>query len=365
MSKPDHVRLFIPGPVEVSKDILEAQTEWLVGHRSQEFFDLFASVQAKLRKIYKTRHRVYATAGSGTNFWEGAVLNGVRNPHPILHLDNGIFGERWSKVSRANGKKVEVIKADFGKVIRPEQVAEKLKEKHYDAVAMVYNETSTGMLNPAPEIAEIVRGYPDTFFFVDVVSAICGAPVETDAWGIDVCVASPQKAIGLPPGMGMAAVSDRVLERAKEIEYRGWAYDFLQLESWMVKNSTPATPPVPMFFAADKALGQILEQGLDARVARHAELAQMTRDWAVAQGFGLFAEAPYFSPTVTVIENEPGPGIQYGELDAFLRAHGFVIANGYGPMKQRTFRIAHMGDEQHKYLQEVLDLIAEFMKGKK
>lgn len=364
MAKTDHVKLFIPGPIEVSKDILEAQTEWLVGHRSQDFFDLFASVQEKLRRVFKTDHRVYATSGSGTGYWEGAVRNGVRDEHPILHLDNGIFGGRWAKVSRANGKKVEVIKADFGKVIRPDQVADKLKERHYDAVAMVYNETSTGMLNPVPEIAEVVRAYPDTFFFVDVVSAICGAPLETDVWGIDVCVASPQKAMGLPPGMGMAAVSDRVLERAKTIEHRGWIYDFLLLEGWVVRHSTPATPPVPMFFAADKALGQILAHGLDERIERHAKMAQKTRDWALAHGFGLFAEAPYFSPTVTVIQNEPGPGIQFTKLDEFLREHGFMIANGYGPIKQQTFRIAHMGDEQHKYLDEVLDLIAEFMADK-
>ncbi len=361
MPKPDHVKLFIPGPVEVRPETLQAQANWMVGHRSKEFFALFASVQEKLRKLFQTEHRVYVTGGSGTGYWEGAVRNGVRDDQPILHLDCGVFGDRWAKVSRANGKQVDVISVERGKAIKPEMVEAKLKEKHYDAVAVVYNETSTGVMNPVKEIGEVVRQYPDTFYFVDAVSAIAGAPLFTDDWGIDVVVASPQKAIALPPGMGFAAVSDRVLERAKEIPYRGWFYDFLKLEGWMVKNSTPATPPIPMFFAADIQLDHILEEGLDARVARHAKMAQHTRDWAVAHGFGLFAEAGYESVTVTVIVNQPGPGVRFADLDAFTRARGMTMANGYGDMKEKNFRIAHMGDLTMDGLQELLDTLAEFL----
>ncbi len=357
----DHLSLFIPGPVEVRRETLEAQSRWLVGHRSPEFFELFARVQGKLRRVFQTQSRVYAISGSGTGFWEGAVRCGVRDEHPILHLDNGIFGARWAKVSRANGKHVHTLHADFGQAIKPEQVAAKLRQRHYDAVAVVYNETSTGVLNPVRQIAQVVHAHPDTLLFVDAVSAVAAAPLPTDAWGIDVVVASPQKAIAMPPGLGFAAVSDRVLQRAQSIPHRGWVFDFLLLEEGMQKNATPATPNVSLFYAADTQLDHVLAEGLEARIARHEQMAQTTRDWALKAGFGLFAEAGFRSPTVSVIQNEPGPGVPFAALDAYLRERGYLIANGYGPIKQKTFRIAHMGDVQPAQLQTLLDIITDFL----
>jgi aspartate aminotransferase-like enzyme len=161
--------------------------------------------------------------------------------------------------------------------------------------------------------------------------------------------------------LGFAAVSDRTLERAKQIPSRGWYFDFLLLEEWMLKSSTPATPAVTLFRAADKQLDDILAEGLDARIARHAQMAETTRAWALDVGFGLFAEAGYYTPTVTVLQNRPGPNLNFAELNAHLLANGFIIANGYNEMRDITFRLAHMGDVQPERLQVLLDTIQAFM----
>lgn len=357
----DHIRLFLPGPVEVQPDVLRAQAGWMVGHRSAEFRALFARLQPKLRALFQTQHRVYVSTSSGSGLWEAASRCCVRPGRPVLHLVNGAFSARWAEVSQANGKEVDVIEAAWGRAITPEQVEEALRARAYDAVAATYNETSTGVLNPLGEIAAVVRQHPDTLLLADVVSALAGAPLPTDAWGIDVCLASSQKAMALPPGVAFAAVSDRALARAAEVPHRGYYFDFLVLEKYLQRDQTPATPPISLLFAADVQLDAILAEGLEARVARHQAMAQSVQAWALGAGFGLFAEDGYRSPTVTTVANTRG--IDFAALDAHLRARGMAISNGYGKLKGQTFRIGHMGEVTPADVQTLLDAIDAFLAG--
>jgi predicted phosphoserine aminotransferase len=355
----DHVRLFIPGPVEVRADILDAQSEWMIGHRSPEFAKLYARMQPKLQQTFFTEHPVYVYTSSGSGIWESASRCAVRDDAKILHLTGGAFSERWAEVSRTNGKEVELISVEWGQAVKPDQLADALQHETYDAVACVFNETSTGVRNPVDEYADILTAYPDTLFLVDAVSIYAGAKIDVDAWGIDVCLTSTQKAFALPPGMAFGAVSPAVLERAKQVKHRGYYFDVLTLDKYHQRNNTPATPPVALMYAADKQLDAILVEGLDARFARHERMAEMTRAWVQNAGFAMFSEEGYHSPTVSNIANTRE--IDIAALNTFLRERGMVVSNGYGKLKGKAFRIAHMGDTQPEHLETLFDAIDAFL----
>lgn len=358
-NKPDHIRLYSPGPVEVRREILEAQNEWMIGHRGTPFADLYGRMQPKLQQSFRTQNRVYVFTSSGSGVWEAASRNCVRDDKRVLHLVSGSFSDRWSKVSQDNGKQVDIIEVEWGKAILPEQLEEALKKQDYDAVACTYSETSTGVLHPLKEYGEVMKNYPDTLLLVDAVSAYAGAPLHIDEWGVDLCLTSTQKAFGLPPGMAFGTVSERVLERAKQVKNRGYYFDLLVMEKSHQKNNTPATPPISLMFAADKQLDDMIAEGFEAREARHLKMAEMTRAWGLGAGFELFPQAGYEGVTLTVFKNTLNISIK--DLNNFLRQRGMEIANGYDRIKDVTFRIAHMADLQPSHMQELFDNFDAFL----
>jgi predicted phosphoserine aminotransferase len=359
MTTQNHKRLVIPGPVEVRREILDAQTEWMIGHRSKAFEELFARLQDKLKKAFVTRNRVIVSGSSGTGLWEGASRNCIRDDQKALHLVGGAFSERWAEVSQLNGKQVDVIEVEWGKAHTPDRVADALKKQHYDAVCAVHNETSTGVTNPIKEIAAVVRQYDDTLMLVDTVSGFLGIELMVDEWGLDVALTSSQKAFALPPGMAFAAVSDRVLERAKQVKNRGYYFDFVELDKSLQKNNTPATPPISLMYAADRQLDDVLAEGLNTRWARHLQMRDMTTTWAQNRQMGVFAQEGYWSPTVTAVAN--GRSINVDDMAKFMGGKGFSMDKGYGKIKGKTFRIAHMGDMDTSTLEEVLSGLDEFL----
>jgi aspartate aminotransferase-like enzyme len=355
-----HKRLVIPGPVEVRPEVLEAQTEGMIGHRSKAFEELFARLQDKLKQAFMTNNRVFVSGSSGTGLWEGAARNCIRDGHKALHLVGGAFSERWAEVSQLNGKEVDVIDVEWGKAHTPEMVADALKQEQYDAVCVVHNETSTGVTNPIKAIGEVVRQYDgDTLFLVDTVSGFLGAELRTDEWGIDIALTSSQKAFGLPPGIAFAAVSDRVLARAKQVKNRGYYFDFIEIDKSLQKNNTPSTPPISLMYAADYQLNDILTEGLENRWSRHLQMREMTTTWALKQEFGVFAQEGYWSPTVTCVDNRRK--IDVDEMAKFMGNKFFSMDKGYGKIKGKTFRIAHMGDLKPTTLEEVLAGLDEFV----
>jgi predicted phosphoserine aminotransferase len=360
MSQHDHQYLVLPGPVEVRREILDAQAEWMIGHRSKAFAALFARLQEKLKQAFFTQNRVYIIGASGTGFWEGASRNCIRDGRKVLHLTSGSFSERWAQISKVNGKDVDVISVDWGQGFTPQMVDDAMKLADYDAVCVVHNETSTGVTNPVQAIGEVVRQYDDTLYLVDSVSGFLGTELRVDEWGIDFALTSGQKAFALPPGIAFAACSDRVLERAAEIEHRGYYFDLLTLEKSLKKNNTPSTPPVSLMFAADAQLDAILEEGIENRWARHQALRDMTHQWALARDFGLYAQAGYRSNTVTTVDNRER-GIDVFALETYMAERHYAIDKGYGKIKGDTFRVPHMGDMQMSLLEDFLGHIDEFM----
>lgn len=361
MNPSDHTRLVLPGPVEVRREILDAQARWMIGHRSAAFAELFAGIEEKLKQAFFTRSRVFIVGASGSGLWEAASRNCIRDDRRALHLVNGAFSERWAAVSQANGKQVEVVNAPWGQPITPEMVAEALDGQAYDAVCVVHNETSTGVINPIEAIGEVVRGAEDALYLVDTVSGFLGAELRVDDWGIDFALTSSQKAFALPPGLAFAAASDRVLARAESVPHRGYYFDLLALEKNRQKHSTPSTPPVSLLFAADVQLDDILAGGVEARWARHLALRDRTIAWAEGHGFGLFAAEGYRSPTVTTIDNTRG--IDVNEMAAYMAERGYAMDRGYGKLRGQTFRIPHMGDMSPEMLDDVLAHLDVFIAG--
>ncbi len=361
MTQDHHKRLVIPGPVEVRREILEAQTAWMIGHRSTAFADLYARLQDKLRQAFLTQYRVFVSGSSGTGLWEGASRNCIRDGQKALHLVGGAFSEKWAEVSKLNGKEVDLLPVEWGKAHTPEMVAAALKQGgHYDAVCFVHNETSTGVTNPVKDISAVIHELdPDALVLVDTVSGFLGAELRTDDWGLDIALTSSQKAFALPPGIAFAAVSDRVLERAKQVTNRGYYFDFIELDTLAQKNNTPSTPPIALMYAADKQLDDIMAEGLENRWARHLQMRDVTTTWAEDRGMGLYAQAGYRSPTVTTVAN--GRNINVDDMAKFMSGKGFSMDKGYGKIKGKTFRIAHMGDMTVSTLEEVLAGLDEFI----
>ncbi|MEJ2010637.1 MAG: alanine--glyoxylate aminotransferase family protein [Anaerolineales bacterium] len=350
-------KLFLPGPVDVAPEVLQAQAQDMIGHRSAAFAEIMGRVQPLLRTVLGTSSRVYISTSSGTGLQEAAVRNVVQSG--LLVCVCGAFGERWFDVAQANGLPADRLDSEWGQPNRPEQVLEAFGGKHYDAVALVHNETSTGVQNPVGEIAEAVRSIsPDTLILVDAVSSAGGVSIPFDAWGLDVLLTSSQKCFALPPGLSFAAVSDRALERAREVPERGWYFDFLLFEQYLERNATPTTPAVSLIFALECQLKRMMAEGLEERYARHASMAEYTRDWAQTH-FSLFAAQGYRSNTVTTIRS--GPKLEVPQLIEHLAGEGISIANGYGRLKNETFRIGHMGETTLADLRQLTSLIDAFL----
>lgn len=337
--------MFVPGPVDVADEIAQAQTAPMLPHRSKEFEAIFRRAADNARALFSTRHRVFLNAASGTGMHEAAVRNFVPDSGRILCCSNGAFANRWHEVAVTNGKQADKLEVPWETPLTVRQVTDALRAQHYDMICIVHNETSTGLMNPVQELAAAARAAsPETLIAIDAVSSLGGANLEMDAWGLDFVLTSSQKALALPPGLALAAVSDRALARAESVPNRGWYFDFVRLEKHRLKDSTPATPAIGLIYALDKQLDRILAEGLEARFARHRTMAEMTWAWAEGRGFELFAPPGSRSLTVTTIKKSEE--FDVSALNKFLLQKGMRVAGGYGPIKPTTFRIAHMGELQ-------------------
>lgn len=334
-------RLFTPGPTEVKAELLNELSRPQIHHRTEEFVQLYDSIQYYLKKLLFTENPVLLFTSSSTGAMEAAVTNGVKKR--CLNLVNGAFGDRWHEIAVMNGVPCDKLEIEWDKAIRPEQVDEALATGKYDAVTLVFNDTSTGILNPLPEIAEVVRKYDDVLFFVDAVSAMGGVEIRVDEWGIDMCLAGLQKAFALPAGLAVASVSERLLARAREVEPRSYYFNLPLMYKYHLQSQTPATPPIPLMFALRKQLEEIVEvEGVENRFRRHQEMAAVVQEWALKY-FDIYPEKGYWSPTITCVSNTRN--ISVADLNRELvNKYACRIASGYGKLKEQTFRIAHMGD---------------------
>lgn len=349
--------MFVPGPVDVAPEVLQQQTKPMMPHRSKDFEAIFQRAGDKLRQVFFTQYRVFIMTNSGSGAQEAAVRNLAKER--VLTCVNGAFSKRWFDVAIANGKLADKVEVPMGQAILPGMVEEALRKQNYELITIVHNETSTGVQNPVKEIAEVVkRVSPDTLVAVDAVSSLAGTKIEMDAWGLDLLFTSSQKCMALPPGIALCGVNDRAMARAAEVPSRGWYFDFLLLEKHRNKDSTPMTPAMSLVFALDFQLDRMLAEGLENRFARHAGMAKRSQAWAAKKGWELLAPEGYRSNTLTVVTNPPEFDI--AEFNKFLATRNLRLANGYGDLKGKTFRIAHMGEIQMTDLENLLAAMDEY-----
>ena len=351
--------MFVPGPVDVAPEVLEAQTKPMLPHRSKDFEAIFRGTEEKAKQLFYTQTRIYQAASSGSGMQEAGIRNFVQQD--VLSCVNGAFAQRWYDVAVANGKAADKLEVEFGEAIMPEMLRDALKKKHYEAVTIVHNETSTGVENPLADLCKVVQEVsPDTLILVDAVSSLAGVKIEMDKLGVDFLLTSSQKCLALPPGLALAAATDRALAKAETVTNRGWYFDLLLMEKHRIKDSTPMTPAMALIFALDKQLDRILAEGLDARFARHAAMSKKVQDWASERGMEPLAKPGFRSRTVVTTRNALGWDIS--ALNKFLQARGMRIANGYGKIKDLTYRVATMGETSMADIDALLAAMDEFMK---
>jgi len=351
-------KLFIPGPVHVLPEVLQQLARPPMGHRNKEYAQLHNETIAMLKQLLFTEQHVFLVTSSASGIWEGAIRNCVAKDETVLACGCGAFSDKWGSVVKSCVRNVDLLKVEWGKPNTPEAIDEKLATGKYAAITLVYSETSTGLANPVYEISDMMKKkYPNVMVFVDSVSAMVGMPIHFDKLGWDVTFASVQKAFAIPPGFTVAAVRKRAVEKAKPVPERGYYFDFVDFAKNNEKDNTPTTPSIPHIAAVNYQAAKLLREGMENVWKRHKEMADYCRAWA-KKNFDLFCDEKYCTNTLTTIKNTRN--IDISALNKTLQAkHNLIISNGYGDLKEKTFRIAHMGDITMKDLKEVLGWIEE------
>jgi aspartate aminotransferase-like enzyme len=346
-----HDKLFIPGPVEISPKTWETFTRPMIGHRSEAFRDLYRAIHPRLQELFGTRQPVFLSTSSAWGVMEAAIRNVVRER--VLCCMCGAFSDKWLDVARRCGKEAEALQVNWGRHIDPAILEEKLASGRFDAVTLIHNETSTGVMNPLANLCAVLRRYPEVVSIVDTVSSFSAVAIEMDLLGIDVLLTGSQKALALPPGFSLFSVSEKGFARAAEVKDRGYYFDFLEFKKNQQDDMTPTTPSVAHIHALQSQLDNIFDEGLANRHGRHARTNRLVHDWVRARGFDFFADEGYRSVTLTCVKNSRQ--IDVAQLVRDLRAkHHLVIDGGYGKLKGETFRLSNMGDETEETVAHLL-----------
>lgn len=351
----ENTLLMIPGPVPVHPRVLRALSRPIYGHRTSEFRALLEEIEKMLKPLFGTKGPVFMLTGSGTAGMDAAIRTFVKPGDKVLSLVAGKFSERFAEIARTAGGKVVEVNVEWGRAIKPEIVEKALRE-HPDTkvVTMTHNETSTGVLQPASEIAKVVKEH-GAILVVDGITSVGGDYVKMDEWGLDVVVAGSQKCLGIPPGLAFVAVREELIDYIERNEESFAYYTDLKRywEIWKKSKDLPFTGGISLFYALYESLKIIHEEGIENRIRRHRLMAKMTRAGFTALGLELFAEKGYESNTLTAVKYPPS--ISDKDFRAKMRAHGILVAGGQAHLKGKIFRVAHMNLTAER---EVLTVLA-------
>ena len=354
-----HDKLFTPGPVEVSAKTLAAFSRPMIGHRGEDFKNLYRDVHPKLQTLFGTRQSVFLSTSSAWGVMEASIRNLV--DRGVLCCMCGAFSDKWLDVARRCGKNAEPLQVEWGKHIDQKNVDHALASGKFDTVTLIHNETSTGVMNPFPEICCTLTKYADVALIVDTVSSFSAMKIDMDALGIDVMLTGAQKALALPPGFSLFSVSEKAFARAEKQKDRGYYFDFLEFRKQQAEWMTPSTPSIGHIFALQSKLDEIFEEGLQARFDRHAKTNAVVHDWVRKSDFEFFAEEGFRSKTLTCVKNNKGIDV-LAFAKRLREEHHLVIDPGYGKLRGKTFRLSNMGDETEKTVSQLLGCVDDVLK---
>ena len=345
-------RSFLPGPVDIHPDVLQATLEPMYFTFSPRMKALLAKLQPAMQEIFGTRETVLQATTAATGLMEASIRSGVRDR--VLVVTSGFFGELYARVAEGCGKEVIRASVPEGQVLQPDQLERFLEGPEVDAVALVHSDTSTGALAPLPELARVVRSRPDVLLLVDGVTSVGAMAIETDHWGVDFLFTGSQKALALPPGLAFGVASPRYLARAESIDDRGWYLSIPNLVTAARKNLPLTTPALGVVHALERQLERIAGQGGPGpRYARHAAMAARVAEWVDQRSdVTLLAPAPTRSPAVSVLRMPAGR--PSGPVVSAMEERGWLLATGLPPLGEAVLRVGHMGDLELEHLDAML-----------
>ncbi|MBA4534101.1 pyridoxal-phosphate-dependent aminotransferase family protein [Brevibacillus halotolerans] len=358
----EKITLRIPGPTPIPPRVQQAMNRPMIGHRSGQFSQMLSDVVEKIKPAFGTAQQVYVIAGSGTSALEMSVVNTLQAGDEAIVTISGAFGERFAKICERYQIKVHRLEVAWGEAITPELLQDFLVQHPMaKAVFATYCETSSGVLNPIPELSRVVKKHSNALFIVDAVSCLGAVPCEMDEWGLDIVVTGSQKAFMLPTGLAFIAVSQQAWKRIEQITPQAFYLDLKAYRKSMADQTTPYTPAVSLVFGLEEVVAMLDEEGLPQVFARHELMKNMTRAAMRALGLPLMTEDEYASPTVTSVD--PGDLFDAEELRKILRTkYNVVIAGGQQHLKGRIFRIGHMGYCDPQDVLTVISLIEVSLK---
>jgi serine---pyruvate transaminase len=335
-------RLMSPGPTPIPPEVSAAGALPIIHHRTPEFGEVFTRVNENLKKVFLTENDVFTYAASGTGAFEGAIQNLFSPGDRVLVVNNGNFGNRWVKMSRAFGLEVTELAYDWGAKADNDEVAEALaRDPDVKAAICVLSETSTGTVNDVEGFARATEG---VVTIVDAVSGLGACTLRTDEWGVDVVVAGSQKALMTPPGLGFVSVSERAMLAHEEATMPCFYFDWTAARKAYAKTppQTAWTPAVSVIIQLDVALQQLLEEGVENAFERHVLLGRAAREGVKGMGLTLFGPDEDLNSAVTAAYVPEGvDGKQFVKM--LFREHGIQVAGGQGQVEGRIFRIGHCG----------------------
>lgn len=337
--------LLLPGPVPVAQPVLEAMAWPMINHRGPEFADLLARLERGMQPIFGTENDVLFLGSSGTGGLEAAAMSLFSPGEKLLSCPVGVFGKRLAAIARMHGCHVEELDTPLGSALDPRALATRLRadaNREIRGVLLTQNETSTGVQNDMEAIASVVREH-GALTIVDAVSGLGAAPFQMDAWGYDVVVTASQKALAVPPGVAMVAVSDRAWNAIETAGGEKFYFDLRKAREFARKGQTAWTPPISVFYALAVGLERYHADGIDAQIARHARYARAIREAFEALGFAIFSKPDAHS--VTVVAAVPPSGVDAGAFLKTLREnYGVVLSGGQGELTGKIVRMGTMGD---------------------
>ena len=335
-------QLRIPGPTPLPGEVLQAMTQQMINHRGPEFGQILNDVTAKLQKLFQTRNDLYLLTGSGTGGLEAAIVNTLSPDDKVLSVSIGVFGERFATIAQRYGAEVIPLRAEWGRAADVDAIRQALQsEPKIKAVLVTHNETSTGVTNDLKAISSVVKEF-DKLLLVDAVSSLGSIELPVDDWHCDVAVSGSQKGWMVPPGLVFVSVSKEAWQAHANARMPRFYWDFTQAKNYLERGQTPWTPAVSMVFALSVALEMMMKEGLSNIIARHARIANATRNGVKSLGLPLFADEAHASNTVTAVGSSNG--LDTKKLIRILRdEHQIVLGGGQQKLDGKIFRIGHLG----------------------
>jgi aspartate aminotransferase-like enzyme len=340
-------KLFTPGPTAVPAEVLETQARPLIHHRTEEFRAAHRAAMEGLQYLLRTKNPVAILTASGSGAMEAAVVNLTAPGETVVVAEAGKFGERWREVAAAHGLTVVSVKADYGRVVKPEEI-ERAFKAHPGAKVLfaTHSETSTGVLMDVAAYAKVAHAH-GALVVIDAITSAGAHDVMTDEWGLDAVIGGSQKGVMIPPGLAYVALSGRAMAKMRAGRHHVYYFDLLKAVASAEKGDTPYTPAITLMLALERALEMIRAEGIENVIARHDANARAVRAAVTAMGLKLLADVPSNATTAVLT-----PGDSAGKITKHIeKTYGVKIAGGQGAVQGKIVRIGHLGyyDESDMY----------------